>query len=73
MGLRKLATFYDNLRNSPRSNRNIWVGIMLLGVGWHILIKLTNNLNILVRILQFKDTYLFYIIYKMNIIMIMNI
>ena len=27
MGLRKLATFNDNLRNSPCSNRNIWVTI----------------------------------------------
>ena len=25
MGLRKLATFNDNLRDSPISNRNIWV------------------------------------------------
>jgi hypothetical protein len=25
MGLRKLATFGDNLRDSPSSNRNIWV------------------------------------------------
>jgi hypothetical protein len=27
MGLRKLATFNEDLRNSPSSNRNIWVGI----------------------------------------------
>lgn len=29
MGLRKLATFYDNLRDSPNLNRNIWVAICL--------------------------------------------
>jgi hypothetical protein len=27
MGLRKLATFNDNLRDSPSSNRNIWVSV----------------------------------------------
>jgi hypothetical protein len=27
MGLRKLATFDDNLRDSPSSNTNIWVRI----------------------------------------------
>jgi len=27
MGLRKLATFNDDLRDSPSSNRNIWVAI----------------------------------------------
>ena len=26
MGLRKLAAFNDNLRDSPSSDRNIWVG-----------------------------------------------
>jgi hypothetical protein len=31
MGLRKLATFNDNLRDSPSSNRNIWVEITNLG------------------------------------------
>ena len=31
MGLRKLATFDDDLRDSPCSNRNIWVGYMLAG------------------------------------------
>jgi len=33
MGLRKLATFDEDLRDSPYSNRNIWVCCMLLGVG----------------------------------------
>ena len=31
MGLKKLATFDDDLRDSPCSNRNIWVGCMLAG------------------------------------------
>ena len=30
MGLRKVATFDDNLRDSPCSNRNIWVAKL----GW---------------------------------------
>jgi hypothetical protein len=41
MGLRKLATFNEDLRNSPSSNRNIWVRLGKLGVGSLIQIKHT--------------------------------
>jgi hypothetical protein len=33
VGLRKLATFSDDLRDSPSSNWKIWVGVGKLGVG----------------------------------------
>jgi hypothetical protein len=31
MGLRKLATFNEDLRDSPSSNRNIWVAMRCSG------------------------------------------
>lgn len=64
MGLRKLATFNEDLRNSPSSNRNIWVGLGKLGVGSLIPTKHHISCDIFY-------TFIFCYILKFNIIIIL--
>ena len=59
MGLRKLATFDDNLRDSPSSNRNIWDEFALLGrVSIFKLSKLKQNISV-------KNNLKIFILYKL--------
>jgi hypothetical protein len=61
VGLRKLATFNEDLRDSPSSNRNIWVRISIPGEVWLIPIK-----HIVYRVILF---YTKYIVTSLNLIL----